>query len=332
MTMTRRFHPRGLAAGAAIVVAAAAVAVATGVLGVMPASSQVQVIEVRSSSSVADNDPFAKFWNDIDPVDVALSTQNVTRPMGGGTVATVKIRAAHDDKNLYIVEEWPDDTQDAAIDTTTSYSDAAAVEFPAAGTTRIPAFCMGDPAAGVDIWQWKAVWQSDIERGFAWNRARYANMQVDEYPQADDPVFQTGLGAGNPISARDHDSAVEHLVAANFGTLTHADVQDVGGVGRWRDGTWRVLFIRPLQTSENEPAFKPGTKTNAAFAVWNGHVVQRDGIKSVSQFVDLSISGEAIPSSSDSFAPAMAAFAAIGIVLALVALVGVVEVRKHSKP
>ncbi len=332
MMMMRRFHARGFAAGIGIVVAAAAVAVATGVLGVMPASSQVQVIEVRASSSVADNDPFAKFWNDIDPVDVALTTQNVTRPMGGGTVSTVKIRAAHDDKNLYIVEEWPDDTQDAAIDTTTSYSDAAAVEFPAAGTTRIPAFCMGDPAAGVDIWQWKAVWQSDIERGFAWNRARYANMQVDEYPQADDPVFQTGLGAGNPISARDHDSAVERLVAANFGTLTHADAQDVNGVGRWRDGTWRVMFIRPLQTSENEPAFKPGTKTNAAFAVWDGSLGQRDGIKSVSQFVDLSISGETIPASSDSFAPSMAAFAAIGIVLLLVAFVGAIEMRKHSRP
>jgi hypothetical protein len=327
-----RFYPQGRAAGIGIVLAAAAVALATGVLGVMPASSQVQVIEVRSSGSVADNDPFAKFWNDIDPVDVALSAQNVTKPMGGGTVATIKIRAVHDDTNLYIVEEWADRTQDTAIDTTTSYSDAAAVEFPAAGATRIPAFCMGDPAAGVDIWQWKAVWQSDIERGFAWNRARYSNMQVDYYPQPDDPAFETGLGAGNPLAKREHDSAVERLVAANFGTLTHADVQDVAGVGRWRDGKWRVLFIRPLQTTADEPGFKAGTKTNAAFAVWNGSAGQRDGIKSVSQFVDLSISGETIPASSDSFPAAMAAFAAIGAVLAVVAVVGAVEARKHAKP
>jgi len=324
-----RFFPRGRAAGIGIVLAAAAAAVATGMLGVMPASSQVQVIDVRSSGAVADDDPFAKFWNDIDPVEVALSTQNVTKPMGGGTVATVKIRAVHDGKNLYIVEEWPDETQDAAIDTTMSYSDAAAVEFPAAGTTRIPAFCMGDPAAGVDIWQWKAVWQSDIERGFAWNRARYANMQVDYYPQPDDAAFETGLGAGNPLAAREHDSPVERLVAANFGTLTHADTQDVAGIGRWRDGKWRVLFIRPMETSENEPDFKPGTKTNAAFAVWNGSSGQRDGIKSVSQFVDLSISAEPLPTSSDSFPAAMTAFAAIGVVLALVAVAGAVGARKH---
>lgn len=328
--MSRREPARGFAAGIAIVLAAAAVAIVTGVLGVMPASSQVQVVPVRAAASVPDDDPFAGFWNDVQPVQVALSTQNVTRPMGGGTVDTVRVRAAHDGKRLYVVSEWSDRTQDMTIATTTQYADAAAVEFPAAGTSRIPAFCMGDPTAGVDIWHWKAVWQNDLDHGFTTSRNQYPDMQVDEYPQADDPAFQTGLAAGNPLAVRDHASPVENLVAAQFGTLTHADVQDVGGVGRWKDGRWRVLFSKPLQGADGAPSFTPGQKTNAAFAVWNGSAGQRDGIKSVSQFVDLQISGETIARHDDPLVPATVAFASIMTVLALVGVFGAWEVRRSG--
>ncbi|MDE3094867.1 MAG: hypothetical protein KGK07_02565 [Chloroflexota bacterium] len=326
--MSRRVPSRGFAAGLAIVLAAAVVAATTGFLGVMPASSQAQVVQVRAAPSVPRDDPFAAFWNNVQPVDVALSAQNITRPMGGGTVAAVQLRAAHDGKRLYILSEWSDATQDAAIDTTTSFTDAAAVEFPAAGTTRIPSFCMGDPGAGVNIWHWKAAWQRDVDSGFATNRARYANMQVDLYPQDGDTTFQTGLAAGNPLSAQKHGSPVENLVAAQFGTLTNADVQDVGGVGRWKDGRWRVLFVRSLAGAEGSPSFAPGGKTNAAFAVWNGSDGQRDGIKSVSQFVDLQISGEKIVRKPSSFAPAIIAFAGIVGGLAVIAVFGVFAERR----
>lgn len=317
--MTRNSMLRGRGAGIGIVVAAAVVAAATWFAGVMPASSQAQVVRAGAAADIP-GDPYASFWNDVAPVDVALSTQNVARPMGGGTVASVKVRAAHDGERLYIVAEWPDRSQDTAADTTTAFADAAAVEFPAAGTTRVPSFCMGDPAAGVNIWHWKAAWQSDMASGFATNRARYTDMLVDTYPQADDPTFQTGLAAGNPVSAREHESAVENLVAAQYGTLTHADVQDVGGQGEWRNGTWRVLFTRTLQGADGEPAFTPGAKTNAAFAVWNGSEGQRDGIKSVSQFIDLEISGDKIAGTSNAPGPALFAFA--GIVLSLVLIAG----------
>ncbi len=157
-------------------------------------------------------------------------------------------------------------------------------------------------------------------------------MEVDHYPQDGDTTFQTGLAAGNPLSAREHKSPVENLVAAQFGTLTTSDVQDVGGVGRWKDGRWRVLFVRSLDDGvEGAPPFAPGGKVNAAFAVWNGSDGQRDGIKSVSQFVDLEISGEKIRSKPKSFAPAIVAFAGIMGALALIAAFGVyVERRRRA--
>ena len=326
MMIRRRARSRGFAAGIAIVLAAALVAVVSGLLGIMPASSQAQIVQVRAAASVPRDDPFATFWNDIPPVEVALSTQNLTRAMGGGTVAAIQLRAAHDGKRLYVLSEWSDDTQDTAVDTTTSFTDAAAVEFPAAGVSRLPSFCMGDPAAGVNIWHWKADWQQEIDVGLA---AAYPDMQVDYYPEAEDPVFQTGLAAGNPLSAREHESPVENLVAAQFGTLTHADVQDVGGVGRWKDGRWRVLFVRSLESGEGAPAFAPGGKANAAFAVWDGSDGQRDGMKSVSQFVDLEISGEKIPEGPESFAPAVVVLVAIVAGLAAIALFGVVVERRR---
>lgn len=321
---------RGFATGVAIVLAAGLIAIGTAVAGVMPASSQAQIVQVRAASSVPRDDPFGDFWDDVEPVEVALSAQNLTRPMGGGTVAAVQVRAAHDGKRLYILSEWADDTEDAAVDTTTSFSDAAAVEFPSAGGDRLPSFCMGDPGAAVNIWHWRASWQHDIDAGFVTNRARYTNMQVDYYPQDGDSTFQTALAAGNPISGRDHDSPVENLVAAQFGTLTTSDVQDVNGAGRWRDGRWRVLFVRSLDSAEGTPTFAPGAKVNAAFAVWNGSDGQRDGMKSVSQFVDLQFSSETIAGESSSLAPSIVVLVSIGTSLAALALFGVLMERRKS--
>ena len=248
--MSRRVPSRGFAAGIAIVLGAGVVAVVTGFLGVMRPHRRRRWSRSgrRPPCHAMTRSPPSR--TNVQPVDVALSAQNLTRTMGGGSVAAVQLRAAHDGERLYILSEWPDDTQDAAVDTTTAFTDAAAVEFPAAGTSRLPSFCMGDPGAGVSIWQWKAAWQHDIDSGFATNRARYTAMQVDQYPQDGNPLFQTGLAAGNPLSARKHESPVENLVAAQFGTLTTTDLQDVDGVGRWKDGRWRVLFVRSLEGAE----------------------------------------------------------------------------------
>jgi len=317
--------------GMAIVLAAGAVAIATAIAGVMPASSQAQVVQVRAAASVPRDNPFASFWNDVQPVDVALSAQNLTRPMGGGTVAAIKVRAAHDGKRLYILSEWADDSEDAEVDATTAFTDAAAVEFPASGANRLPSFCMGDPGAGVNIWHWRAAWQHDLDAGFATNRALYPDMQVDVYPNDGDASFQTGLAAGNPISAREHESPVENLVAEQFGTLTTTTVQDVGGVGRWKDGRWRVLFVRSLEGADGAPGFVPGGKVNAAFAVWNGSDGQRDGMKSVSQFVDLQISGDKIARSTTSLPPAIVLLVSILTSLAALGLGGaLVERSKHA--
>lgn len=62
--------------------------------------------------------------------------------------------------------------------------------------------------------------------------------------------------------------------AKGFGTLRPQAQQDVKAVGAWKNGTWRVVFSRPLRTEDPEDVqIEPGTWTNVAFAVWDGKVV-----------------------------------------------------------
>jgi hypothetical protein len=118
--MSRRVPSRGFAAGIGIVVAAGVVAVLTGFLGVMPASSQAQIVQVRAASSVPRDDPFASFWDNVAPVEVALSAQNLTRPMAVQRRRCSPARGAR--RETAYVQAVVDDAQDARH-TTTSFSE-----------------------------------------------------------------------------------------------------------------------------------------------------------------------------------------------------------------
>ena len=83
---------------------------------------------------------------------------------------------------------------------------------------------------------------------------------------------------------------MENLVAGGFGTLTHADVQDVGGAGVWCEGRWRVLFARDFEPGAGGFAqFAPGETTSVAFAVWDGGAGDRNGQKSIASWIELAI-------------------------------------------
>ena len=278
------------------IVGAFVVALGFTALDIVPAASQEAVVRawrVEASADLAD--PWSSVWGDVDPATVALSAQNAAKPLGGGEVATVKARALHDGRTLYVLLEWKDGTLDDTVNGHTAFTDAAAIEYPATASVSVPSFCMGDANASVNIWQWKAAWQRDIDVGYATVRDRYPNTQSDSYLFQDDPVFQPARSLGNPFAQLQHNSPVENLVAASFGTLTTADLQDVAGNGQWKDGRWRVVFSRPLTTAQGYPSLAVGDITNVAFAVWDGSKGNRDGLKSVSQFMNLSLSASVLP-------------------------------------
>ena len=56
--------------------------------------------------------------------------------------------------------------------------------------------------------------------------------------------------------------------------LRSQEQHDVSGPGAWQEGSWRVVFSRPLLTGdENDVQINPGEWTNVAFAFWDGQLV-----------------------------------------------------------
>ncbi len=276
---------------------AAALAAVLSATGARLASSQVPTIAAFrvEGAAVPARDPWARFWDRVPLVDVALSAQTATPPMSGRRL-TLRAGAVHDGERLYVLVEWPDARPDRDASGLRAFSDAAAVQFPAAGGQRIPAFCMGDPGATVNIWQWRAAWQADVRRGFRGTvEELYPGAVVDLYPFRGEEVFYPGRALGNPLSQVDRASAVDNLVAAGFGTLTPDPFPAVEGWGAWRGGRWRVVFSRPFSVGrEGNVEFHVFGRTDVAFAVWDGGAGERDGMKSVSAFTALDVRDEAL--------------------------------------
>ncbi len=256
------------------------------------ASSQtVTLVAKLSEVAVPQDDPFDKVWKRANPVQVPLSAQNVVPPNAGGK-RSITARALHDGERLYILAEWQDATEDMRMSRQAEFSDAVAVQFPVTEGEQVPSFCMGNPNAPVNIWQWKAAWQADIEEGFVDVEDAYPDMFVDLYPFEDEEVFYPARAAGNVFAELDRATAVDNLLAGSFGTLTQAEDQLVQGTGEWRDGRWRVVFVRDLAVGDDYAQFAEDESANVAFAVWDGAAGERDGMKSVSQFLTLDVSSE----------------------------------------
>lgn len=256
------------------------------------ASSQtITLVAKRSEKPIPLDDPSADVWNKGSPIQVPLSGQNVTPPMGGGE-GTVTARALHYDGKLYIRVEWNDESEDASTGRQNEFADAVAVQFPVEDGESVPAFCMGNPEAPVNIWHWKASWQTGTGASVLDVQDVYPNMAVDQYPFEDEAEFYPASASGNIVARADRTSAANNLLAGVFGTLTAAEDQMVDGMGSWDDGKWRVVFSRDLEVDGEYTQFSEGDSTNVAFAVWDGAGAERDGIKSVSQFMTLEISPE----------------------------------------
>ena len=74
------------------------------------------------------------------------------------------------------------------------------------------------------------------------------------------------------------DGKAENLIAAGFGSLTPASVQDVRATGVRTSRGWEVVITRPLRTaSEDGVRFDGVREIPVAFAVWNGSTQERCG-------------------------------------------------------
>lgn len=255
-----------------------------------PAVSQTLYLTAYESGNDPGLDPASGVWKGATAVRVPLTAQLGSYAAGGGSVQTVSAKALHYNDTLYIRVEWQDATQDAATTRVEDFSDAVALEFPSKTASTVPSVCMGQADAGVNIWHWRA----DSDAGLRDPVEIYTGASVDGYPSTD-TLFYTAREAGNPYANPDL-GAVQTLVSQAFGQLTTSTVQDVQGKGAWTNDAWAVVFARPYTSEGPEHAgFGAGSRTDIAFAVWDGSQDERNGMKSASQFITLSIAGAKVP-------------------------------------
>ncbi len=279
-----------------IALAGAAFAIA----GAGPSSGEEPVLHAIALKGSAGPiiDLNAAFWEQAPAVMVATQPQTIANPQNPNpAIGELSVRAAHNGQWLAYLIEWADPTKSDRI-VVNEFGDQVAVEMPVkfkAGDTPNP--MMGAPGERVNIMQWRAAFQHDIDTS-AFDGPKptdlYPNMQVDVYPDevlraTDARPYMGAVGVDNPIS-RPKNSAVLEQMAEGFGSLTVLPEQHADGNGTWANGRWRVVITRPLVAGDAySPSLQPGDGSLAAFAVWEGGSKEVGSRKAWANWVELKL-------------------------------------------
>ena len=235
-------------------------------------------------------------WRAANEYTVPLVSQFAVAPRSPEfSRSEIRVRALYNDKELALLLVSADPTRNDHVTNAGLFGDAIAVGFPTeyGKDVPLPYIGMGNKGRPVNVWQWKAVWQADIERGYQGIEEAYPNR----VPNVRAIQYLTGAEAGSPLSQESRTSPVENLLAEGFGTLTSTASRGLNGKGIYRDGAWQVVIKRPLRPDgvgsriDAEAGLLPFT-----FAVWDGAAAQRNGMKGVTRWRFLAFSDEKVSS------------------------------------
>ncbi len=212
-------------------------------------------------------------WSTVPVSDITLLPQNVALPHNTvPAVTNLKVKAVHNGQWLGILLEWQDDTKDDKF-LTDQYGDQVAIQFPIDANASP---MMGNAKGRVNILQWRAALQRDLQEGDISLHDLYPHALVDTYPDevlnaSDSLPYSGALGLGNPVSHQSK-SPILDQIAEGWGTLTVKLLnQQADGLGIWSNNMWRVIITLPLSgVGENAPRLAPDHTTQIAFAAWNG--------------------------------------------------------------
>jgi hypothetical protein len=271
------------------------------------AVAQPQMVSAFRAGSLPLADPLAAQWDTAPVLIVPLVPQAAIVPsLPGATIPSLTAQSLNDGQNIAFRLTWNDDTPDWHATLTNEFRDAAAIQLPVGDA--LPAACMGAAGQMVNLWHWKADWQSDIDNGFRDVVDAYPNFWLDYYPfvlgeppytlptsfsSAQAQKYLVGWTAGNPLSQPARMTPVENLNALGYGTTYSKASQGVLGRGEWKDGKWYVVFSRTLKSGDvHDAQFTPGQTATVAFAVWDGADRQVGGRKQLSSWTTILIESD----------------------------------------
>lgn len=258
-----------------IILPAAALALAL-VSGCSRRPAAVNEVVAMASPSLP-LDPQDRQWVAAPEFTGGLLLQDLVEPrLMTPSTTLVKVRALTDGVRIAFRLEWSDPSSNDAPGPGRSV-DACAVQLPRESSPVPPAPQMGEAGRPVEVTFWRADWQASVDGRGDSIRDLYPQASVDHYPfQA--PPLGSGSEAQKEMARRyapaeavgnrrvgPRNTPVEDLVAEGPGTLTPAPQQASDGRGIRSKTGWLVVVRRPLPQG-----IAPGTRTQVAFAVWEG--------------------------------------------------------------
>lgn len=240
-------------------------------IGIPGVSSQGLFVRSHGVAGAVPTTPDDPMWDRVAPLTLPLSGQLITRPVWPTpSVAAIAVRSVHNGQKIAVQLTWEDRTKNDRI-TPGTFRDSVALGLALGDAPAF--FCMGQLDHYVNIWQWKADWQTDIELRAARDRNTDQSGAIRRFETIPRRV-----------------SSVEALLGGGFSTLTPTQYQGrVQGTAQWNNGVWRVVMTRPLTTAdqENEAPLGPGRAQALVVAVWDGGIQERNGQKAVSSWLQL---------------------------------------------
>jgi DMSO reductase family type II enzyme heme b subunit len=276
----------------AAIVAAAALALLSPPAYAAPPSAEV--VAVHKSTVPAKPDDAA--WKDAPPFSTALLLQDMVEPrLMQPSTDKIEVRALTDGQRIVFRLDWADKTKND-LPGLNAFSDACAVQLPVTTGPDVPAPQMGEAQRPVEITYWRAFWQSAVDGREDSVQALFPNAAVDHYPfeaapLAKEPEAQQAMAKRYaPARALGNDMAgprerpVEDLLAEGPGTIRPAGKQQSDGRGVHTQKGWSVALVRALPSG-----LAPGSRTQVAFAIWEGAHQESGSRKMRSAWVPLLI-------------------------------------------
>jgi complex iron-sulfur molybdoenzyme family reductase subunit gamma len=241
-------------------------------------------VEVAPVPGPLSADPGAAYWGAAPPREVAVLPQRTVRlhdrkaneALAAAGPRTVSVRAVADGRDVAVLLEWADPTEDRAGRAPGQPDEAAPGRAGGSGGASRSRPSQHD--SETDAYADAAALQLPLQFG-AGKRLPYVGMGDDEMKVA--VHLQRAAAAG---------TVAREAVASGFGSLTRADL---GGakVAMRHDparGVWRAVFVRPLAAAGVD--LRRGL-VPFAVAVWDGARAERGGNKALSGWKLLRLRG-----------------------------------------